>query len=176
MTRLVLALGAMAAGLFSNQAIAASANASASAQVVTAISISNTAGLNFGRFAKGTASDIIVVSTGGIRTNAGTAVLQTGIAATAAAFTVGGDSGLTYSATVTQNATAALTTAGLILSALTIKCGSVEEASASATKTCTFAGVTDALKIGGSLTVPTTAVAGGLISDSAAISVSVDYN
>ena len=80
---LVVSVGILSAGT----AYAASASSSASAEIVAAIAISNTVGLNFGQIASTGVAGTVTVDTAGARTSAGGVTLGNQIAATALAST-----------------------------------------------------------------------------------------
>lgn len=164
----------LAAGVISNQAVAAdSADATVSAEIVQAIAITNTAGLNFGKaVAPATGTATLVVDAAGDRTGTATKIASS---PTAAAFSVVGGTGLAYTATATY--TAAIGT-GLTLSALTASCGgqtkqSLSDSGASGGSiSCTNATGTDALTLGGTLTLATDAAT----LTNGTITVTVAYN
>ena len=99
MKRVLVVLATIVIALFAVQTQAASATSAADAIVISPISIINTAGLNFGKFAAGTGGSVIMDSDG-TRTQSGAVVLATGTAGAAASFTVGGDAAATYAITL----------------------------------------------------------------------------
>jgi len=83
-----------------------SATASASATVITPISISKTVDMNFGNLASGTSSGTVVLTAAGSRSSTGGVTLPaTTGSPTAASFTVTGQGSYTYSITLPASAT-----------------------------------------------------------------------
>lgn len=88
-------------GAFSTSSMAATATGTASATVLTPITVSaNTAQLNFGTFAGNTAGTVDI-DAGGVRTKSGGVVLATGGTASAASFAVTGSGSATFAVTYT---------------------------------------------------------------------------
>lgn len=96
-TLLAVALTTLGAGEAAAQATATS---SATATIITGIAISNTVGLDFGDVVPGPLGGTVVMTPAGVRSTTGDALLGSGASATAAAFTVTGDDGATYSITL----------------------------------------------------------------------------
>ncbi|MGB9108960.1 MAG: DUF4402 domain-containing protein [Telluria sp.] len=95
-SRITLAAALAAAGLaLPGVSLAANATASSSSTVVAPITITKSADLAFGKFAAGTGGTV-TVSTSGARTVSGTVVAMTSTT-TAAKFDVAGETGATYS-------------------------------------------------------------------------------
>jgi hypothetical protein len=138
------------------------------ARIITPITLANTSSqaLDFGVIARGTAASTVVVgavASPSINVASGDAVVLTSAAQTAAKFTVGGESGKTYAITIpstTQTITDGTNT--LNITAFTCSNG--------ATGTI---GTNDVFYVGGTLTVPQTAVAA---SYTGTFSVTVAYN
>ena len=86
----VLMAGTGLAALSTSQALAASANSNADAEVVTPIGISNTAGMNFGRVAPTGVAGTVVLDTASARTPTNVDLLSGGTV-TAATFAVTGE-------------------------------------------------------------------------------------
>ena len=83
---------------------ATSATANATANIVTAISITKSVDLQFGNVVSSVGASTVILSTAGVRT--GTAIMSTGgTGATAASFAVTGDAGSTYAITLPTTAT-----------------------------------------------------------------------
>ena len=83
---------------------ATSATANATANIVTAISITKSVDLQFGNIVSSVGASTVILSTAGVRT--GTAIMSTGgTGATAASFAVTGDAGSTYAITLPTTAT-----------------------------------------------------------------------
>ncbi len=104
MKKKILALGCMAALLaFGSEAQAApsSVTATASATIVTALSITNTGGTNlaFGTIAPGASAGLVTVSAAGVRTADGNVQLITSTAS-AAPFSITGSGSLACSVTI----------------------------------------------------------------------------
>lgn len=91
-----LTLGSYAFG----QANSDSASASATATIITPISISKSADLNFGSVIAGGSTGTVVLSTAGVRSATDGATLGSGSLATAAAFAVSGQASATYTITL----------------------------------------------------------------------------
>lgn len=152
------------------------ATATVAATVVVPVTLGNTQGLDFGKFAKPlSGTTTVIMDTADGRT--GTAdLISSGSTPKSAAFTVNGDTTLAYTATVSY--TAAIGT-GLTLSAVKAKCGGTAETLISGagatggTVSCALTGGTDALTLGATLTVGTTAET---LSGADPISVTVAYN
>jgi hypothetical protein len=83
---------------------AAQATASATAEVMTPISISKTADLRFGKFSALTGGTVVVTAAGA-RSATGAVVLSSTNAGGAASFTVSGDANATYAITLPNSAT-----------------------------------------------------------------------
>lgn len=92
---------------FGIAAQAVEGTASATAGVITPISITKAADLNFGKFARG-AGGSVTVSTSGARTASGTVLSTIGSAPTAARFNVGGDNNASYAITYPDTTTITL--------------------------------------------------------------------
>lgn len=160
MKRVALALFGMA--LISSPAFAASANADATATVVTPIQITKDTDLAFGKFAAGTGGTI-VIGTDGTRTKDGN-VTVIGAGNTAAKFTVGGEANCTYAITIpVGNVT--LTSAGGTMTANAFT-GSQTTGTLSALGSDTFT-------VGATLTAGNAQAPGAY---SGTFAVSVDYN
>lgn len=163
---LVLGVSGMA------MAVSDTATSDVTATVVIPVTIANTAGLDFGKFAKpitGTAT--VIMSPASVRT--GTADLIATTPGAAASFSLAGDTTLAYTATATY-LTAVGT--GLDLSALTATCGGTTNYAVGATGgtvSCALAGGVDTLTLGGTLTAGPTAVTA---TSTAHISLTVLYN
>jgi hypothetical protein len=83
------------------------ATSNAGASIVSALSISNTVGLQFGQIAPTVLIGTVTVSTAGARTSSGGVTLGNGIAATAASFAVTGGANSTYAITLPTSITIA---------------------------------------------------------------------
>lgn len=168
MRNLVLRSAAIAATAaatfgFTGSAFAASASATASATIVQAITLSNTAALNFGSIAPSTAGGNVVVGTADTRTTCAGGNFCSGTV-TSASFTVAGAPSYNYSITLPATA-ASLTGPGTAMSV-----GSFAH-SAGATPALNASG-SASFKVGGTLAVGGGQTAG---SYSGTFSVSVDY-
>lgn len=84
---------------------ATTATANASADVVTAISITTAADLYFGKVVAGASLGTVVMSTGGVRSATGGVVLGNASGAAAASFSVTGENSATYSITLPSSIT-----------------------------------------------------------------------
>lgn len=154
------------AGFGTHQAYAADATANGTAEVITAISISKTADLRFGKFAAGTGGSV-VMSTAGARSKTGAVVLSTIDSGGAASFTVSGAANATYAVTLPSSAT--LTGPGS--PAATMSVGTFTS-NPSGTGTLS-AGGSQTLAVGGTLTVASAQAVG---SYTGTFTVSVEYN
>lgn len=164
---LAVALAAMA---MSSQAVEGTATATGT--VITPISITKSADLNFGNFAPGTGGTI-TVSTSGAPTSTGI-VRSTTVTPTAAKFDVSGDNNATYaitytgtSATLSDGATGTMDLA--IHSDLTAGNATSNTASSG---TLSAAG-TQSIYVGGTLTVGATQASGTY---TGSVKVQVEYN
>jgi hypothetical protein len=103
--KLISTLSIVIALLATGTAFAAtSAQASATANIVSSISISKTVDLQFGNVVSSTGASTVILSTAGVRT--GTAILGNGgTGATAASFAVTGDTTSSYAITLPSSAT-----------------------------------------------------------------------
>jgi hypothetical protein len=96
MTKLALALGAL---VMAGGAMAATANLTATATVITPIAITQTVPLAFGSFSTSEAAQTVAVSAAGGRTATG-ALLSMKTSPTAAAFTITGEESYTFALTM----------------------------------------------------------------------------
>jgi Mat/Ecp fimbriae major subunit len=142
--KIALAGTIAAAAMFSSAAQAETATATA--EIVTAATLTNTTDLNFGSIAIGAAGGSVAVAATSTGTRACTTVICIGTTSSAADFTIGGASGATVGLTITNaaitltNGTSTLN-AALALSSATSVVGNVEY-------------------VGGTLTVPVASTAG----------------
>lgn len=168
------ALVASALALASTAAFAAgtsaSDNATAKVKIRKAITLTNTAGLDFGGIVvSGNAADsgTVTVSAAGALSTSGASVNGTFNSSAAAAFTVGGSKNATYTITLPSGAVSLTGSAGGTLSV-----GSFTSATSSGTATLNGSG-TDTLTVGATLTVPGDATEGDY---TGSFSVTVAYN
>ena len=172
MKKVILTVIAIAAFVLTTTAADNVANKTLSVQskarIITPITLANTGSqaLDFGVIARGAASSTIVVgsvASPSINVASGDAVVLTSAAQTAAKFTVGGESGKTYAITIPSSAqTITDGTNNLSITAFTCSNGSVGTI-----------GTNDVFYVGGTLTVPSSAVAA---SYTGTFSVTVAYN
>ncbi|MFN7970842.1 MAG: DUF4402 domain-containing protein [Acidobacteriota bacterium] len=101
----ILGLASLVILLGSAAMASPTATSNASATIVNAISISNTAAMNFADVAPGASDGTVILSTTGGRTATGGVTLSSAASASAAAFTVTGDSGATYAITLPSSIT-----------------------------------------------------------------------
>jgi Domain of unknown function (DUF4402) len=145
---------------------AAQATSNATANVMTPISISNTAALRFGKFSALTGGTV-VISTAGARSATGAVVLSSTDAGGAASFTVSGDANATYAITLAGSAT-------LTHSVDNTKTMSLGTFTSDPSGTGTLSGGgSQTLNVGGTLTVGNAQTTG---SYSGTFDVSVEYN
>jgi hypothetical protein len=152
--------------LFSSRGYAATATSNASAEVITPISISNTADLRFGKFSALTGGTVII-SAAGVRSATGAVVLSSTNAGGAASFDVTGDPNATYAITLPNSAT-------LTHSVDNTKTMTIDTFTSNPSGTGTLsAGGSQALSVGATLTVGNAQTTG---SYSGTFDVSVEYN
>lgn len=99
MKKVLVVLAMIVIAFVAVQTQAASATSTADATVITPISITNTAGLNFGKFAAGTGGTVVMAADG-TRTKTGAVVLATGTSGAVASFDIAGDANATYAITL----------------------------------------------------------------------------
>jgi Mat/Ecp fimbriae major subunit len=161
--RAVLAATAAATMASAGSAFAATATATASATIVQAITLTNTAPLNFGSIAPSAAGGNVVVDTADTRTTCDGGNFCSGTV-TSANFNVAGAANYNY--TITLPATAAsLTGPGTAMSVASFAHSAGATPALSATGTGSF-------KVGGTLAVGAGQTAGGY---SGSFTVNVDY-
>lgn len=102
-------IGLVASFGLAGSAAAATASGTASAEIVSAIAISNTTGLNFGQIAPSGSAGTVSVSTAGVRSSLGGVTLGNQVTVTAAAFAVTGAPDNVYSITLPADGTITLT-------------------------------------------------------------------
>jgi hypothetical protein len=144
---------------------AASAEANATATVVTPISISKTADLVFGKFSASTGGTV-AMSTAALRSKSGAVVLLAGTAGNAAAFSVTGDASATYSITLPSDNTITVSDGATHTMAVD---SFVSDPDAAGTLT----GGTQSIAVGATLTVDSGQTAGGY---TGTFDVGVEYN
>lgn len=144
----------VALGLFftagSAMAQSTSASASATAEIVSALAISKTADMNFGKVVTGATLGTVVLSTAGTRTVTGGTNLGNVGSTAAAAFDVTGESGATYSITLPASATISDGTNDMTVNTFT----------SNPSSTGTLTGGAQALAVGGTLNVGASQVSG----------------
>jgi len=168
------ALGLLAALLASAGAHAASDTATATAIVLTPMTITKNTDLSFGNVVQGNGT--VTLATDGTRALSGnTAPLVTGGSPAAAKFTVGGTAGQIYGITVTPPAT--LTGPGTAMNFTAfweaVDAATATGATSGTPATFTPAGATSYIFMGGTLAVNAAQTAGTY---TGSITVSVDYN
>ncbi len=171
MNKTVLRLSACALILlaFGNKASAqASATATSSATIVTPITITKTADMNFGNVAVQTATGGTVVMTPAAVRSATSGVTLPGTSGTvsAASFTVNGQSGYTYAITLPSSVT---------LTDAASHSMTVDNFTSTPTATGTLTGGTETLNVGATLNV-TAAQTAGVYTSSTPFTVTVNYN
>lgn len=140
------------------------ATATSTATVVTAIAITNSADLAFGKIVAGATAGTVVMSTAGSRSATGGTKLGNAGSASAAAFSVTGETGATYS--ITLPASASLSdgaTNTMVLDTFT----------SNPSGTGTLTGGSETVNVGGTLNVGAAQVAGAY---TATFDVTVAYN
>lgn len=143
-------MAAVAVALSSGSAYAATANGSATAEVVAPITLTHTTGatINFGMFVAGTGGSVIVTPLG-VGSSTGGVTLVAGSAFTSDAFTVGGSPLRGYTIA---------TAAGTVTSGLNTM--SFTTTPSAATGILTAVTGTGAFTVGGTLTVPSAQATG----------------
>jgi hypothetical protein len=99
---LTVALGLVSAATAN---AAGTASSAVSAEIINAISISNTTGLQFGEIVASATAGTVVVSTASVRTGSGGVVLDSTIPVSASSFAVTGDPTSAYSITLPSSIT-----------------------------------------------------------------------
>ena len=161
---------AVATTLFNNTSFAqqtSSATATASATIITPISISKTADMNFGNIAvSASTGGTVILAPAGTRTTTGSVSLPaTTGTVTAAAFTVTGQGSYTYAITLPTTATLTDGTHNMTVSSFT----------STPSSTGTLSAGTQNLTVGGTLTV-SAAQAVNVYTTSSPFTVTVAYN
>ena len=159
----VLALIGLTFGTYAFAQSTATATANATARIITPISISKTADLNFGDVVASGSLGTVVLSTAGARSTTGGASLGNGAAVTAAAFTVNGQASATYAITLPASAT--VTSAGNTMT--------VNAFNSNPSGTGTLTGGTQNLLVGATLNVGASQATGTY---SGTFDVTVTYN
>lgn len=163
--RILSASAALALSVGCGAAYAAdsdTASASAKADIITAITVSKTSDLAFGRAAVPTSAGTttVILSTGNVQSGtADTVGFQT---TTNAVFAIAGEGAYAYTPVITVT-DAGLT--GLSLSAMKAKCGSGSDqdltvGSGKSLTGCALTAGADTVRVGGTLSIATTATAG----------------
>jgi Mat/Ecp fimbriae major subunit len=162
-----LAIGiTLAVSVLLSAGTANAATGGATVQIVNAIGISNTVGLNFGQVIGGSGASVVTVTPGGVRTlTSGTAVLAGGTV-TAASFAVTGGIGAAYTVTLPA-------TVGLTSGANTLTITSVTSSPSGAAGLLDSSGA-QTLLVGGVLAIPAGPAASGIYSGT--FDVTVAYN
>lgn len=169
-SRITLVAALAAVGLtLPGASMAASATASSSSTVVTPITITKSADLAFGKFAAG-AGGTVTVSTSGARTVTG-GVVQMSSTTTAAKFDVAGDTGATYSISLSGPAVLTSGSDTMAFSAVSDLTGA-NATSGTVTAGALTAG-TQSIYVGGVLTVGANQAPGTY---TGSVIASVDYN
>lgn len=164
MKKLSIPMAALAVGaaLFGNDAYAASASGSATAQIAAPISIGETASLSFGTVTTSATAGTVVITTAGARTVTG-GVSTLGGAPAAGAFSVAGEGTASY--TVSLPSSASLSGPGTAMT--------VDGFSISGLTTRSLVGGADTFSLGATLNVNANQTSGAY---SGSYTVSVNYN
>lgn len=169
-SRITLVAALAAAGLaIPGISLAASATASSSSTVVTPITITKSADLAFGKFAAGTGGTV-TVSTSGARTVSG-AVTGMSSTTTAAKFDVAGETGATY--TITLSGTTVLTSGTDTMAFVAISDLTGANATSGGVTNGTLTAGAQSIYVGGTLTVASGQAPGTYTGN---VIASVDYN
>jgi hypothetical protein len=169
-SRITLVAVLAAAGLaIPGISLAASATASSSSTVVTPITITKSADLAFGKFAAGTGGTV-TVSTSGARSVTG-AVTGMSSTTTAAKFDVAGETGATYS--ITLSGTTVLTSGSDTMAFAAISDLTGANSTSGTVPSGTLTAGTQSIYVGGTLTVGSAQAPGTY---TGTVIASVDYN
>jgi hypothetical protein len=133
---------------------AATASSNASAEILTALTLTNTVPLEFGEIAASAAAGTVSVSTASVRTSTGGVTLAGLTPATASSFAVTGDAGDTYAITLPTSTTIASGANSMTVDTFT---------SAPDTTGTLSGGGTDTVLVGATLHVGANQVAGDYI-------------
>jgi hypothetical protein len=169
MKRLIISAGvAFTALFFSTSAFAqASATANASATIVTPISISKTADMNFGNVATNGAVGTVVLTPAGARTPSGGVTLPAATGSpTAAAFTVSGSGAFTYAITLPTTLTITSSGSGTM---------TVNNFTSTPTSTGTLSSGSQTITVGATLNLAASQAEGSYTS-ATPFTVTVNYN
>lgn len=98
--------------IFASQGMAATTSSSVGAEIVSAITITNTTGLHFGQIAPSSSAGTVTISTAGVRTSAGGVTLGNQVSVSACSFDIAGAPNNTYSITLPADGTITLTSGG----------------------------------------------------------------
>jgi len=129
----------------------------AGAELVTALTITNTTPLNFGVIAISATAGAVTLSTAGVRTPTGVGVstVASGTPRTVALFTMGGTSGDTYSFTLPASITVTKVTGTetMIIDNLVVKVDAASEVPYASIGICTLTGGASVILVGGKLNI-----------------------
>jgi len=138
----------------------------AGAELVTALTITNTTPLQFGVIAVPTTGGTVVMTTNGTRSpnGAGVSIVQSGTAKTVAKFDLTGTVGDTYSFTLPTSITVVTTAEGAIkamtITDLLVKVDAAAEVSYGSIGTCTLTAGASSILVGGKLNIGANQVLG----------------
>ena len=169
MKRLIITIGITFSGLcFASSGFAqASATANASATIVTPISISKTADMNFGNVATNGAVGTVVLAPAGTRTPGGGVTLPANVGTvTAASFTVSGSDSYTYA--ITLPASVVITSGSDNMT--------VDNFTSTPSVTGTLTSGTQVINVGATLNLVASQAEGAYTSSIAPFTVTVNYN
>jgi hypothetical protein len=166
----LLASIAVFGAVASAPAVSATANATASADVITPIAVTKAADLAFGKFAAG-AGGSVTVNTGGVRSQSG--VVGVGGTASTASFSITGEANATYAISFTGSSTELTSGANKMPLALFSDLTGAGATSGNVLTGQLSAGGTQVLYVGGTLTVAANQAGG---SYSGTINTDVQYN
>jgi len=138
----------------------------AGAELVTALTITNTTPMQFGVIAIPTTGGSVIMATNGTRspTGAGVSIVQSGTAKTVAKFDLTGTVGDTYSFTLPSSISVTTTAEGAIkemtISDLLVKVDAAAEVSYGSIGTCTLTAGASSILVGGKLNIGANQVLG----------------
>lgn len=163
----ILAIAASSVG-FATQANAQSeATATATATLITPISITKTADLNFGTVASSNTAGTVVLDYANVPTQTGGVTLPDNSAASTASFTVTGQGTNSFSVSVPSTITLTAATGGATLT--------VDDITADSGASTALATGTKTINVKATLKVPADATA-GVYTNTTALKVTVNYN
>jgi hypothetical protein len=169
-TKALIAIAVSAVAFATSANAQSTATASTTATLITPISITKTADLNFGSIASSSLAGTVVLGYNNVPTlNGGVTSPNDGASATTASFTVSGEATSGFSIAMPATVTLSNGTQTLVVSEITADAGT----------SSTLEGGSKTINVGATLTVPANTVAGTYVNNGAENSglyVTVNYN